>query len=428
MNYANMASWKYMLRNISTALLYICLLPAAAAAQALPVYSLDTILQRIERDNVKLDAYKLRAAAYEYNAEAATGWMAPMVGAGTFMTPYPGVKTMSPGDKGSLMLELEQDIPNTSKLQAKKRYIASQGNMEKAGRAVTLNELKAQAKRLYYTWIIAAARIRVLQQNQQIMETMKKIAEVRYPYNQSQLGSIYKATGRVAENYNMIHMQHGIIDKARAWLNALMNRPGAEAFDIDTTAVPEFTPAATYDTATLAATNKAVEKMEAGIQSMQLNIKAMQLEKRPDFRLRFDHMYPLGNGMPQAYSLMGMVSIPIAPWASKSYKNEVKAMQLNVQSMQKEKAGMLQETQGMLYGMEEEITAMQEHISATENKIVPALQRAMDADFQSYQENRLELPVIIDAWEALTMAQSGLLDEKLKYYEMIVAYEKELYR
>ncbi|HEU4551967.1 MAG TPA: hypothetical protein VFS25_04000, partial [Chitinophaga sp.] len=127
-------------------------------------------------------------------------------------------------------------------------------------------------------------------------------------------------------------------------------------------------------------------------------------------------------------SLMGMVSIPIAPWASKSYKNEVKAMQLNVQSMQKEKAGMLQETQGMLYGMEEEITAMQEHISATENKIIPALQRAMDADFQSYQENRLELPVIIDAWEALTMAQSGLLDEKLKYYEMIVAYEKELYR
>jgi hypothetical protein len=139
-------------------------------------------------------------------------------------------------------------------------------------------------------------------------------------------------------------------------------------------------------------------------------------------------MQPLGTGMPRAYSVMGMVSIPIAPWASKMYKNEVKAMELNVQSMQKEKAGMLQETQGMLYGMEAEIVSMQEHIHATESKILPTLQRTLDADFQTYQENKLELPVIIDAWEALTMAQSDLLNEKLKYYEMIVAYEKELYR
>jgi len=417
-----------MLRNIRTALVFVCGLPLSAAAQQPPVLTLDTILQRIERNNVKLDVYALRAASYEYSAKAATAWMAPMVGVGTFMTPYPGAKTMSPAEKGSLMFQLEQDIPNTSKLQAKKRYIASQGNIEKASREVTLNELKAEAKRLYYTWLIATARIRVLEQNQQIMETMKKIAEVRYPYNQSQLGSIYKAEGRVAENHNMMHMQEGLIDKARAWLNALMNRPGTEAFDIDTAIVPAFVPAASYDTATLAASRKDVQKMDAGIQSMQLNIDAMKLGKRPDFRFRFDHMQPLGTGMPRAYSVMGMVSIPIAPWASKMYKNEVKAMELNVQSMEKEKTGMLQETQGMLYGMEAEIVSMQEHIHATETKILPTLQRTLDADFQTYQENKLELPVIIDAWEALTMAQSDLLNEKLKYYEMIVAYEKELYR
>jgi len=139
-------------------------------------------------------------------------------------------------------------------------------------------------------------------------------------------------------------------------------------------------------------------------------------------------MAPLGEEMPKQYSLMGMISIPIAPWASKMYKNEVKAMELNVQSMQMEKAGMLQETQGMLYGMETEILSMQEHIAATESKILPLLQRTLDADFLSYQENKLELPVIINDWEALTMAQADLLNEKLRYYEMIVEYEKELYR
>lgn len=402
------------------------MLPLQLLAQQ-PVLSLDTILQRIERNNVKLKSYGLKADAYKYSAEAATAWMAPMVGVGTFMTPYPGQKVMD-ADKGSIMFQIEQDIPNTSKLRAKKRYIASQGEIERAGREVTLNDLKAQAKRLYYNWLIAEERIRVLERNQEIMETMKKIAEVRYPYNQSQLGGIYKVTGRVSENYNMIHMQHGVIDKARAWLNSLMNRPGLEVFEIDTTFAPAFTPAANYDTATLAATRKDIRKMDANIESMQLNINSMKLGKRPDFRVRFDHMAPLGEEMPKQYSLMGMISIPIAPWASKMYKNEVKAMELNVQSMQMEKAGMLQETQGMLYGMETEILSMQEHIAATESKILPLLQRTLDADFLSYQENKLELPVIINDWEALTMAQADLLNEKLRYYEMIVEYEKELYR
>jgi outer membrane protein TolC len=404
-----------------------CLLPLCTLAQQLPVLSLDTILQRIERNNLKLGVYALKAEAYEYSARAATAWMAPMVGLGTFMTPYPRQK-VAEMDKGDIMFRIEQDIPNTSKLRAKKRYIASQGNIERASRDITLNDLKAQAKRLYYNWMIAEERIRVLEKNQQIMETMKKIAEIRYPYNQSQLGSIYKATGRVAENHNMIHMQQGVIDKARAWLNSLMNRPGLEAFGIDTTFAPVFAPASTYDTAMLAGARKDVRKMDAGIQSMQLNIDAMKLDKRPDFKLQFDHMTPLGDNMPKTYSIMGMVSIPIAPWASRMYKNEVKAMELNVRSMQLEKVAMLQETQGMLYGMEAEILSMQEHITATETRIIPTLQRTLDADFLSYQENKLELPVIIDAWEALTMAQADLLNEKLKYYEMIVEYEKELYR
>ena len=103
-------------------------------------------------------------------------------------------------------------------------------------------------------------------------------------------------------------------------------------------------------------------------------------------------------------------------------------MELNIQGMEKEKAAMLQETQGMLYGMQYEIQSMQNRIAAMENKIIPALQQAMDASFLNYQENKLALANVIDAWEALNMMQSNVLDEKLKLYEMIVEYEKQLYR
>ncbi|MCG7860068.1 TolC family protein, partial [Flavihumibacter sediminis] len=94
--------------------------------------------------------------------EAATAWMAPMVGLGTFMTPYPFQKIMEDRDKGNIMLQLEQDIPNAAKLRTKKAYIASQADGLLAERGVSLNELRAQAKTQYYSWLMALERIRVL--------------------------------------------------------------------------------------------------------------------------------------------------------------------------------------------------------------------------------------------------------------------------
>ena len=427
MNYASMVNSKYM-KQLTSYCAVLMLLPATLAAQDTPVLKLDSILHRIDKNNVLLQSYDLKARSYEYSADAATAWMAPMVGVGTFMTPYPGQMIMDDRDKGNIMLQIEQDIPNPIKLKAKKNYIASQGNVERANRDITLNELKSQAKRLYFNWLVAKDRITVLEENEKIMTTMKKIEEIRYPYNQSLLGNVYKAEAKIGENRNMVRMQEGTIAKARSWLNSLMNAPGNEAFEVDTTYQPVFNQASSYDTASLAAVRKDVFKMNESIRSMQLNIESMKLDKKPDFRIRFDHMSPLASGMPKAYSIMGMISIPIAPWSSKMYKSEIKAMQYNIQGMEKEKAAMLQETQGMLYGMQYEIQSMQQRINGMERSIIPALKKTMDANFLSYQENKMNLSNVIDSWEALTMMQMNVLDEKLKLYEMIVDYEKQLYR
>ena len=428
MNYAGMENCRYMKQIIKHIGKCLLLLPVFSFAQQSRILPLDSILERIDKNNLLLQSYGLKAQSYKYSAEAATAWMAPMIGIGTFMTPYPNQIVKDPGDRGNLMLQIEQDIPNPAKLNAKKRYIASQGNVEMANRDITLNEFKAQAKRLYFNWLIAQQRINVLRSNERLMVMMKKIEEVRYPYNQAQLGNVYKADSKIEENKNMIRMQEGTIAKARAWINKLMNLPGNEIFEVDTALQPRFTPAASYDTAILATVRKDVFKMNAGIRSMQLNIESMKREKKPDFRIRFDHMYPLDAMMPNAFSVMGMISIPIAPWASKMYRSEIKAMQFNIQGMEKEREVMLQETQGMLYGMQYEIQSMQKRIAAMDEKIIPALQKTLDAKFLNYQENKLALTEVMDAWEALTMMQTNILDEKLKLYEMIADYEKELYR
>jgi outer membrane protein TolC len=408
--------------------LVLLLFPLSALAQEKEVLSLPEIIEKIDSNNVLLKTYGLRAEGYKYSADAATAWMPPMVGVGTFMTPYPLQKVMDGRDKGSVMLRVEQEIPNGKKLQAKKNYIQSQANVENANRAVTLNDLKAQARTQYFNWLIALEKIKVIQQNEKVLEMMKKIEEVRYPYNQSQLSTVYRAEAEIQKNKNMLLMPQGDIAKAKAYLNALMNRPGNTDFRIDTTYDPHFVAKGFYDTASLATQRKDVLRMNESIRSMQLNIEAMKLERKPTFSIQFDHMSPLSSMMPKAFSVMGMMSIPIAPWSKKMYQSEVKAMKSNVEAMESEKSAMLQETQGMLYGMQAQIQTMQQRIRSMEEKVIPALQKTFDASFITYQENKLTLTIVLDNWEALNMMQLDVLDEKQKLYQMIVDYEKELFR
>lgn len=414
--------------TIKKCLWLLVLLPFSALAQQKEVLSLPDVLQKIDSNNILLRTYGLKAEGYKYSADAATAWMPPMVGLGSFMTPYPFQKIMEARDKGSLMLRLEQEIPNGKKLQAKKRYIQSQGNVENANRAVTLNELKAQAKSQYFNWLVALEKVRIIQQNEKVLEMMKKIEEVRYPYNQSQLSTVYRAEASIEKNRNMLFMPQSEIAKAKAYLNALMNRPGNAELQIDTVYEPRFVAAAFYDTASLATQRKDVLRMNESIHAMQLNIEAMKLERKPSFRIQYDHMSPLSSMMPQAFSVMGMVSIPIAPWSKKMYQSEIKSMRSNIQAMEQERAAMLQETQGMLYGMQAEIQTMQQRIQSIEEKVIPALQKTFDASFITYQENKLTLTVVLDNWDALNMMRLDVLDEKQKLYQMIVDYEKELFR
>jgi len=162
------------------------------------VISLDSVLRAIDQRNPMLQEYDNKVKALNTYTEGAKSWMAPMVGAGTFMTPYPGQMLMDERDKGSVMISVEQDIPNPAKLNANKNYFASRASVEEQGRARQcrarqFNMLRSEAKTLYYQWLVSEKKMSVLLENERIMELMVKISRIRYPYNQGSLGNIWKS-------------------------------------------------------------------------------------------------------------------------------------------------------------------------------------------------------------------------------------------
>jgi outer membrane protein, heavy metal efflux system len=180
-----------------------------------------------------------------------------------------------------------------------------------------------------------------------------------------------------------------------------------------------------YDTAALSTQRSDVKQIDKTIQVMRLNQQVQNMQAKPDFKIRFDHMQPIGN-MPTQFTAMAMVSIPIAPWSSRMYKSEVQGMQYDIEAMKKGREAILIETRGMLAGMAAQINRMQQQLVNYQTKIIPALRKNYQTLMLAYEENKEQLPIVIDGWEALNMAQMNYLEKLEEYYLMIVSYEKEI--
>lgn len=386
--------------------------------------SLDSVLAVIKDRNPMLKSYSSRAEAMNAYAKGAKSWMAPEVGGGLWMLPYK--KVDDPRDKGQIMLSVQQKFTNPAKLRANQGYLDSKAAIEQASETYVFNELRAQAKTAYYQWLVLERKRTILKENEEIIGLVLKIAQLRYPYNQSKLGNVYKAEGRLQEVRNMILMNDNQIVQKNILLNQLMNIPNDFRFSIDTTSRTKQVLVEVIDTAAFTENRSDVRRIDKSIQAMKLNQILESYQSKPDFNLSFNHMIPRGNEMPSQFMLLGMVSIPIAPWSSKMYKANVQGMGKEIEAMKSERAAILNELQGMTTGMATEINTLIKQIENYEKRIVPALRKNYETLMLAYEENKEELPIVIDAWETLNMTQMQYLDTVQKYYEMIVSYEKQL--
>lgn len=414
-----MEKLKYMKLVIS-----FMLLLAGLSMQA-QVLSLDSVLRRVEEQHPLLQQYLHKAKAMDAFAKGSTSWMAPMVGVGNFMTPYPNEEVMDDSDKGAFMLSVEQDIPNPFKLRAKRKYYESLSATQTFEQKEVWNKLRAQARQYYYTLLVLEKKRSVLKASERNMLLMKKLADIRQSYTNGNLAAIYRAEASLYETQNMLQMTESAIQNNKVLLNMLMNRKVETAIEVDTNLMKPALVTQT-DTATVAGKRNDIKRMDQEIQSMRLNINMMKADALPDFKIRYEHMEANTGHMPNQYTAMAMISIPIAPWSSRMYRSQVSGMRHEIEAMKKQREAMLIETSGMINGMWFELSSMQKQLEAYELKILPALQKSYQSTLLAYEENRSELSQLAAAGENLNMAQMKVLDLWQQYYLMLAAYEKEL--
>ena len=391
--------------------------------------SLEEIISKVETEYPLVLQYDSRIKSLQAKADGSSSWMPPTFSFGLNSFPYQLEmikRKEDPMNWAALMFSAEQMIPNSAKLRAKGSYYSSLKQVQQNNEEWTKNILRTQVRLLYYQRIVAEHKLGLIAENRELLKLFISISESRYTYNQADLSTIFKAKAKLKELNNMETMAKAEVTESNIGLNTLLNLPTETPFTIDTVVVLN-----NYDTIMVVQDTASVQRsdltsMTSSIRSMELNRSWMATGSKPDFGLRASHMKMFG--MPNQFSIMGMVTIPIAPWSSKMYKTEVQSMTYEIQAMNLEKENMKLMATRMINEKLAMLKYERQQFDNYQKDINPLYRKNMDANLLAYKQNTGNFFVLLDAWDMLFMKQLEQLKKLGLLLRLQAEYEYETER
>lgn len=390
-------------------------LASFAKAQRLP---LDSVLAHVAT-NPALQAYDAKVNAQDTYATGAKSLDAPKVSAGQYQVPY----RLSPNG-GAFMIQAEQMFTNPTKLKAKEDYMKGMSKVAATDKGYVKNQLVAQAKQYYYERVVLEKKLALLQHTQDLLEYMLKDANIRLTYGKEKLPNIYKAKAELFELDNTREQINNEISQKNIMLNTLMNRDKQASFLVDTNYVLKAYETALTDTSTLANARSDIKGINRKIDLQQLNAQMEYSKRKPDFGIQAAHMQSYG-GYANQYVLMGSVTIPIVPWASKEYKANLKGIRYEVEELQQKKLDILNQAQGQLAGLRTDMGSKKRQLKNYDQNIIPALQNGYKTALLAYDQNTGDLPSVLEGIKSLQTVRMEALDRLQELLTLQVAYERE---
>ncbi len=392
--------------------------------------TLDSILKAIDNNQPELKMYDAQIRAYDTYATGAKSLDPPQVGGGFFMTPYNPMMWKSDAKNyyngmGSFMVSAQQMFTNPKKLNANATYMHSMSSVEKQMKNATRNELFSMAKMNYYEWMILDKKLKMFIESESLLNYIIKSTELRYTYGMDKLNGYYKSKAMLGDIQNMKLMTELEIRQQRIGLNTIMNRSKDYIFEIDTLYTINNYENSLTDTSIISTNRSDYKALGQNINLLKSKQFYEQSKRSPDFGVKYDHMFAFGR-QPQQFSLMAMLSIPIAPWSSKMYKSTVAGLNFEIESIKNRQEVLVNQTAGNLQNLKEQIRSKKQQLELYEKAIIPSIKKNYQTTLLAYQQNTEELFMVLDAWQNLKIAQIGYYDQLKDLLLLQVAFEKQL--
>lgn len=389
---------------------------------------LNDVLDSIQNNNPSLKVYDANIKSLDAASKGARNWMPPEIGTGLWMTPYNPKywkETNGSFGMGQYMISAMQTFPNRKRQDAEEKYLQSLSSSEKDRRKVAANDLIAEAKMNYYQWLVQKKKLSILSENEKLLNFMIKDAEIRYKNGLEKISAYYKAKAALGNVKNQQLIAESEIRQHRIELNTLMNREKLQQFEIDTAYSIKNYYSDNFDTATLINSRSDIRAIDKEIQINQLQQNLENAKLKPEFGLRYDHMFGFG-GLPMQFTLMATVKLPMAKWSSRAARANIESLQYKTEALNLQKQTIVNDAAGLAFRMQNDIELKKAQLKLFEENIIPALKKNYQTMQLGYGQNTEELFTLFDAWQTLNMTQLEYLDQLQELLSKQVELEKVL--
>lgn len=381
-------------------------------ARSQSTLTLEEVLSAIAANHPSVKMYDADIRSSDEATKGARSWEAPELGTGLWMTPYnPSLwKRNADGTSGmgQYMISARQMIPNKKELDANEKYLRAVSAASKESKQANLNELYAAAKMSYYTWLITEKKLKVLDDNEKLLNFMIQSTEIRYKNNLGKLNAYYKAKADLGDIENQRIQLQNDIRQQQVRLNTLMNKDARADFHIDTTyTFKDYSPA---DSSYFGQTRSDIKAVQKNIDLAYLQQDLERTRLKPQFGIQYDHMFGFG-GQPMQYTLMATVRLPMAAWSSRNTKAGIESLKWKEQSLVQQKQVMINEATGQMQGLLAAIAGKKKQVQLFEQNIIPALTKNYQVLQLGYEQNTGELFELLDAWQTLNKSQMEYLQQ-----------------
>jgi outer membrane protein TolC len=389
------------------------------------VETLNDIIHEINRSNPTVKMYEAQIRSLQEAAKGARGRMPLDIGTGLWMAPY-NAKMWRKGDNGQpgmgqYMISVQQMFPNKKQQNAQAAYMEAMPAAENERFIYELKQRHADAKERYYALVILKKKTRSLEENERVLNFMIKDAEIRYRNGLDKLSAYYKAKAELGNIMSMKLELENEINQQRIGLNTLMNRNKLEIFDVDTTYIIKDYQSLPTDSGHLGNRSE-IKAIDKDLQLTGLQQKAEAAKTKPEFGVRYEHMFGFG-GLPMQYTLMGMARIPFGRANSMSRAN-VESLKWKSEALAQQKQLLLNEASGKAAALINEMVLKKNQVKLFEETIIPALRKNYQVIQLGYQQNTEDLFTLFDAWDTLNKTQSSYLSQLQQLLGMQVEFER----
>lgn len=374
--------------------------------------SLPAVMDSIAANHPVVKMYSAEIRSMDAAAKGARSWMPPTVGAGLFMTPYNAKLWQRDGDMlgmGSAAVSVEQMFPNKKKLDANENLMKAMSSVEKEKLYAALNENFQDAKKLYYSSIVLDKKLKLVKENEKMLDFMIRNAEIRYKNGLAKISAYYKAKAALGSSKNMQLMYENDLRVNRIRLNSLMGRDALSPLEIKPDYQLNDYSLETFDQELFYQNRSDLRGIDREINIAKLKQDLEKQNLKPEFGVKFENMFGFG-GQPMQFSLMLMAKLPFVSWASRMNKANIESLKMKEEALQAQKEMMVNEYSGMAYGMRNELDLNKNQLKLYEDTIIPALKNNYKSMQLGYEQNTEELFMLYDAWEQLNMTQLEYLE------------------